>query len=380
MIRSKPVLGNIRVFAFKVLTLVLALTYFGLWSQEPQADLRWYTTQDLQLSGVLKDPEILPFQRLPESYREKVRPVLWGLSENSAGVYIDFETDATEINVQYRVSGPLALPHMPATGVSGLDLYAQDETGSWQWLRGNYQIAEESTYRFTGIKPTNREDLRTYRLYLPLYNSVTYLQIGLPLSARFHQEDPKMEKPVIIYGTSIVQGACASRPGMAWTGILGRQIEQPVVNLGFSGNGRLEPEIIEIMTRQDAAVFVLDCMPNFTAGNGLGPADAEFRILESVRSIRAKFPNTPILLMDHAGYSDGFMQPQREMHYTQLNEALAKARNQIQKLNIPEVYRLTIEEIGLDADCFVDGTHPTDAGMLKYARAVTRKLRAMGID
>ena len=46
------------------------------------------------------------------------------------------------------------------------------------------------------------------------------------------------DRPVIVYGTSITQGGCASRPGSCYTNILSRKLNRPLLNYGFSGNGQ----------------------------------------------------------------------------------------------------------------------------------------------
>ena len=102
----------------------------------------------------------------------------------------------------------------------------------------------------------------TYQLYLPLYNSLEWLEIGVPEEATIHFLALRNEKPIVVYGSSITQGACASRPGMAWTAILERKMDRPLLNFGFSGNGRLEKELIDLISEIDAKIFVLDCLPN----------------------------------------------------------------------------------------------------------------------
>src|SRR5690606_20072577 len=99
-------------------------------------------------------------------------------------------------------------------------------------------------------------------LYLPLYNEVKWLEIGIPDSADLHPLPNLAQRPIVVYGTSIAQGACASRAGLAWTALLERQMDRPVINLGFSGNGLLERKFIEELITVDAAVYVLDCLPN----------------------------------------------------------------------------------------------------------------------
>lgn len=88
------------------------------------------------------------------------------------------------------------------------------------------------------------------------------MQVGVPGNALFNPMAIREEKPIVVYGTSIAQGGCASRPGMAWPALVGRKLDRPLINLGFSGNGRLEKEVIDLIAEIDAKVYVLDCLPN----------------------------------------------------------------------------------------------------------------------
>lgn len=70
---------------------------------------------------------------------------------------------------------------------------------------------------------------REYMLYLSLYDGVTSLAIGVDSLSYISQpelDSPIHEKPVVCYGTSILQGGCASRPGMAHTNILSRWLNR----------------------------------------------------------------------------------------------------------------------------------------------------------
>ena len=84
--------------------------------------------------------------------------------------------------------------------------------------------------------------------------------------------------PIVVYGTSIAQGGCASRPGLAWTNILGRKLDRPVINLAFSGNGKLEKELIELLSEIDASLYVLDCLPNLTSPEYYSTGELKKRI------------------------------------------------------------------------------------------------------
>lgn len=334
----------------------------------------WYNAAAMPIHGKLQEIGTTPFERFPKKLKKKLREPVWELSRNSAGLYIDFQTTGTDIVVRYGVENEIAFPHMPATGVSGIDLYARDEKPGWKWLRGVYAFSDTISYRFSGIKSTMDKNLRTYRLYLPLYNTVEWLQIGVFENSVLKPGIKLEEEPIVIYGTSIVQGACASRPGLAWPNILGKRLQREVINLGFSGNGRLEPEIIDFMTQIEASIYVLDCMANFTSGQGLNPKAAEKRIVKAVNDIRATRPNTPILLVEHAGYSDGAMQPSRRAIYVELNQAMQRAYAKLNARKVKSLYLLKKEEIGLKPNGFVDGTHPNDHGMLHYADAYAKKI------
>ena len=187
-----------------------------------------------------------PYDRLPAKAEKTVREAVWGLSNQSSGLMIRFRSNSPEIKVRYTVGGSHALPHMPATGVSGVDLYAISSDGEARWAAGKYTFGDTITYNFRGLAGNDNyhKKGREYRLFLPLYNNVKWLEIGTPEGSEFTALPVRPDQPIVVYGTSIAQGACASRPGMAWTSILGRKMDRPLINLAFSGNGRLEKEVV----------------------------------------------------------------------------------------------------------------------------------------
>src|SRR5690606_7515888 len=127
---------------------------------------------------------------------------------------------------------------------------------------------------------------------LPLYSGVDYLEIGVNEGAAF-EEVVRTEKPVVFYGTSVVQGGCASRPGMAHTAIIGRWLDREVINLGFSGSAKSEMEIADLLAEIDAEVYVLDAMPNMTN------QEMEQRYREFARRLRKARPDTPFVMVGH---------------------------------------------------------------------------------
>ncbi len=358
----------------RYLGLVLILIN-GILSAQDTSKFDWYKVDEMRLSGKIDAHTSNPFQRFPDSMKDLVRKRVWDLSENPAGVYVDFETNSDEVIVKYEVNGPIEFPHMPATGVSGIDLYAMDG-GSWKWVKGNYNFSDTISYKFR-LNGKSTKTQNKLRLYLPLYNTVTYMEVGVKGNSNFKNLPKVNKKPIVVYGTSITQGACAGRPGTAWTSILSREIGIPLLNYGFSGNGRLEEEIINYLAQIEAEVFVFDCLANFTSGQGLGAQQAKVRLIEGVKTIRKSHPATPIIFTDHAGYPHGEVYYPEKEKYLELNLSNREAFEKLKGEGFDNIYLLGFKELGLDQDNFIDGVHPNDAGMMKYADAYTRLLRKL---
>jgi hypothetical protein len=260
--------------------------------------------------------------------------------------------------------------HMPATGVSGLDLHAKDSDGQWRWAANGRPAAKANTQILVaGLDKQPRD----YLLYLPLYNGVSSVEIGLPPDAKLSKAELYPDahgKPIVFYGTSITQGGCASRPGMVHTAIIGRKLNYPVVNLGFSGNGQMEPAVGELLAEIDAAVYVIDCLPNLNWGQ------VKERTEPLVTQLRDKHADTPILLVEDRTYSDAFLnKPRREQNDNSRRE-LKAAYERLQKAGIQGLHYLEGEKLlGDDNEGTVDSSHPTDLGFLRQAEAFIKALK-----
>jgi lysophospholipase L1-like esterase len=362
------------------LILILLASFSNAFSQEKV--LKWWNPKQSDV-GIIDGQawakkDIKLYNRLPNKAKYIVREGVWNLSENSAGLCIRFRSNSDLIQVRYKVRGGKAMSHMPATGVSGVDMYAKDSNGAWSWCGAKYSFGDTIKYDYSNLKEEQyHKDGREYRLYLPLYNTVENLEIGIPEEKSLEVLPLRQEKPLVVYGTSITQGACASRPGMAWTSILGRAMDRPLINLGFSGNGRFEEPLIDLMIEIEAKMYILDCLPNMTPGSGFTPEDTYSRIINSVKQLRLKRPNTPILLVEHSGYSDGELNKERFAIYSELNKAMKRAFEDLLSADVKDLFLLTKKEINLDLNSYVDGTHPSDLGMMQYAKAyekITRRI------
>ena len=198
-----------------------------------------------------------PFQRLPQRYEKSLRKEVWKLSENSAGVSISFKTNSPELSVKWTVKLDFSMNHMTDVGVKGIDLYYK-ENGRWDYLSSGIPSGKKNkTSLFKGFSDETRE----YRIHFPLYDSVTSMQIGINEASSFEIVKDK-DLPIVFYGTSITQGGCASRPGIAHTNVISRSLGFECLNLGFSGNGHMEESLGDIIAKIEAKLIVIECMAN----------------------------------------------------------------------------------------------------------------------
>jgi len=281
---------------------------------------------------------------------------------------VRFETDASAVSARWTVlSKSLAMDHMPSTGVSGLDLYVQDEPGEWRWAGVGRPSGESTTGSLVAGLPPKR---RLFMLYLPLYNGTESLEVGVPWGAGFWPAAPREDRPIVFYGTSIMQGGCASRPGMAHASILGRRLDRPIVNLGFSGNGRMDLELAELMAEIDACLYFLDCAPNM---NG---ALISHRTVPFVKILREARRDTPIVLVEDRTYCHAAVVPRVRRCNESRRCALRNAYRRLDSMGVANLHYVAGEQlIGDDGEATVDGSHPTDVGYLRMADVLEPALR-----
>lgn len=342
------------------------LVVFHLAAQESsrpvESALTWHSLSKLAVEGKGWTNTKHPFDRLPSKAEGVVRAPVWSLAQDSAGLRYRFVTDASSIRARWKLRRErLALPHMAATGVSGLDLYVRDGS-KWRWL--GVGRPEKSPVNEGVLVSGLQQQRREYMLYLPLYNGVDSVDIGLPPDAVFEPAPDRYAglKPIVFYGTSILQGGCAARPGMAYPSIIGRALDYPTINLGFSGNGKTEPEVAKLLAELDPSVYVLDSLPN------LDVKETAERIEPFVKTLRAAHPATPLVLVENVTYTNSSFVAARRDKVTGVNDILRKLYEKMKTAGDKHVFYVpTTKLFGSDGEDTVDGTHPTDIGFLRMA-------------
>lgn len=335
-------------------------------------DVTWTDVGGWPIEGRAFAERAAPYDRLPVRAEGVIRKAVWDLSRHSAGMVVRFQTASPELRVRYRLtSARMAMAHMPATGVSGVDLYSHDGNG-WRWVAVTRPAKQDVEARLFANQPTTR--LRDFQLYLPLYNGIEKLELGTVDDFKLQPLPRRSEtsKPIVCYGTSIMHGACSSRPGMAWTSIMGRALNREVFNFGFSGNGRMEVEVGQFLAELDPAVFVIDCLPNMT------PKLVADRTQPLVRQLRKARKDTPILLVEDRTFTNAWFHKPRLAQHEQRRKALREAFKSLQTAGTNDLHLLAGDGLlGSDGEGATDGSHPNDLGMVRQAKAVATAIRPL---
>ncbi len=302
------------------------------------------------------------FCRLPVDSIEKMDKIRDG-AWHTAGGRVRFRTDSPLLAVRVKLRSSGDMSHMPRTGSAGVDL-----------LRGR---GARKTFVAIGIPPAGaseyeallvngkQKEMRDWTLNFPLYNGVNQLLIGVSPGSKILPPPPlSVRKPILFYGSSITQGGCASRPGNAFTHMLCDWMDAPLINLGFSGCGMLEPIMAELIASLDLSVLMID-----TTNTSLEQKQERYEPF--FRTIRDRHPKLPIVLGCRADWKT--------------NPPLHRARRAV----VVRTYRQAIKRgdrhvIFADAKdaygkyyphCTVDGCHPNDLGFMRLAEAYHPALR-----
>ena len=318
------------------------------------------------------------FTRLPADLQGVVRKAVWDLGQNSAGLAVRFRTNSKCIGAAWKPLNNFGMSHMTPTGVRGLDLYSLTD-GQWLFVGAGQPNGKNSRNVF--IRKMNG-DMREYIMYLPLYDGVIDLAIGIDSTAVI--EKPQVvdlvpsarNLPIVFYGTSVTQGGCATRPGMAYPSIIGRELHRETINLGFSGNGRMDKCLGEKIAGIPASMFVIDCLANCTS-QIVKDSTEHF-----IRAIVEANPDVPVLMVSNYCYPYQYLDAQFHKDTQEENaiwkEFARKFRKEGYNVRYIDAYakgNMKKSPIGPDHEGTVDGVHMTDMGFQRFAKFLMKYIK-----
>ena len=365
-----------KVFLFAVAVLASANVF-----AQKASELKYYDVRELGLpvlgkgfDDCVRQNDTISdgyFTRLPADLQGVVRKAVWDLGQNSAGLAIRFRTNSKCIGAEWRPLNNFGMSHMTPTGVRGLDLYALVD-GEWLFVGAGQPNGKKSRNVF--IRKMNGE-MREYIMYLPLYDGVINLSIGIDSTAvieKPHVADlvpSEKNLPIVFYGTSVTQGGCATRPGMAYPSIIERKLHRETVNLGFSGNGRMDKCLGDKIAKIPASMYVIDCLANCTS-QIVKDSTEHF-----IRAIVEANPDVPVLMVSNYCYPYQYLDAQFQIDTPEENAIWKEFAQKFRKEGYKNVRYIDAyakgnmkkSPIGPDHEGTVDGVHMTDLGFLRFA-------------
>ena len=335
-------------------------------------DLVWLDPMQeskFEISGFNYIKEDRCYERLPQQGTEKIREFVRCLGRCTTGGQIRFRTDSCRIVLYVRKMDY----EKSATGEThqkDFDLYVGSRGKEVFW---STTVAPEGQSSYVGgLFKTKQKKMREFLIHFPVYFGIEELHIGLEKDAVLECVPPrKHPQRVVLYGTSITQGGFCSRPGLAYSNILSRSLQREFLNFAFSGNGRNDPEVAELLAEvKDPAMFIID-----SQGNCLVRDHVYKNLPEFIRILREKHPLVPIVLM-----SEIRVGPCRKevkgahrwrKDYFKIYQTLKKAGDK----NLYWIDGESLWSKEIYSECTSDGVHPNDLGFYLIAQGMEKILK-----
>ena len=320
--------------------------------------VKWIDGRFLPLEGRAFDDVDHYYDRLPSGISTNVNPGVRAMKHHTSGMMFRFRTDSKRLGFKWvPYDQNLSMDHMPASGKSGIDVYRYDvQRGKWLYVNtGRIRSAESG-----GSLSVAWRSGDACLVNLPLYNGLKSFELGIDPEAKIEALGPRasgIDRPVVFYGTSITHGGCCSRPGLAFVNMIGRDLDVPVVGLGFSGSGVMECELSDVIARIDASCYVLDCLWNMASDpKAENPRSVERNYEPFIRNLRAKRPDVPIVMAGRCDVFCGSVSAQEKFAKELYDRLVAEGWKKLYFLPKDGM-------LGDDFEGTVDGVHPNDLGM-----------------
>lgn len=358
---------KIHIIALAALAFAATASAQTAWTYVPAQELR-------VINKGFNDTE-RTFSRLPASLKDSVRPDLWDRQQCSAGIGVRFATDSRRVGVKYRLYKNFHMVHMADTGTKGTDLYIFEGDSVWRHVNTNRPNVKGDDKMLEAQYVENLDgDMHEYMIYFPLYDGVEELWVKVDSGATITSGSPRAidpERRIVAYGTSIMQGGCASRTGMASSNIIGRELNAEVINLGFSGEGKMDDALARAMISiPDVDLYLLDPVPNCTE------MMCDTLTYGFVSQIARAHPSTPIVMVEGPMYPYSRYDSNFGSYLPKKNAAFRRNYERLRADGFNNIYYVdSVNLDGVEDDGTVDGIHLTDLGFRHYADKLTPILR-----
>ena len=300
------------------------------------------------------------FHRMPYEVAKTVNEGVDTLNHHSAGGRVKFCTDSPYIIIRTKEPAIYRAAHFTLCGSAGFDMYKKVD--GQDYYAGSFMPPVDMKDGYESKLSTDISDQTDITIHFPLYSRVQSIEIGIRVGSTLKpSEDYKYDVPVVYYGSSITQGGCASRPGMAYENIISRELNCNHINLGFSGSAKGEDTIAEYIAGLEMSVFVYDYDHNAPSIEHLKNTHHKM-----YKIIREKNSTLPIIMVSAPnGRPDAEFIKRRDIIKASYEKAVDKGDKNVWFIDGSEMMKFSGGNEGT-----VDNGHPTDLGFRRMADVI----------
>lgn len=285
------------------------------------------------------------------------------LLTQSAGMAIAFKTNSKHIYAKWTTKTASLMGNMNPIGQKGLNLYIKRD-GRFQYA-GVGQPTLNATAHSATLVENVADGEKECLIYLPLYEEITGLELGVTPGSTLAPIPNPFKGTVLIYGSSITQGASASRTGLAYPSVMARNTGIHFINLGLSGSAKMEPAVADMITSFNADAYILDCVPNSNS------SDITANTASLVKKIRNRHPSSPIILIQSVIREIGNFNLVTKNNVTLQNQLFKQEYEKLVAEGIQGLSFISAEDLlGHDHEGTIDGTHPNDLGFERMIEVI----------
>lgn len=334
-------------------------------------EVKWYDVREAPFSihGLYR-PETEPFfHRMPMEVGEAASPGVDKLQRECAGGRVRFSTDSPYIAVRAQYHAVGRSSHLTLVSTTGFDLYIDGEFGS-RYVK-EFRMPYDMTDSYEQAVELEGEIYRSYTMNLPVHACVASLQIGLKPGAKIGPARAyRAIDPVVFYGSSIVHGTAAGRPGNIYPLMISRMLNVDIRNLGCSGQAKGERALAEWMATLPMSVFVCDYDYNAPTVDHLQAT--HYPMYEVIRE---KNSDLPYIMITRPNYWTLLRDQEDVLRRRDVVMASYLKARQNGDRNVYFIDGMSFFSGEHQAEMTIDGVHPNDAGFLRMADSIGTVIR-----
>lgn len=321
--------------------------------------------EPFELFGFCESDDDLFFRRVPNSIASSTSSGVEKLSKEPTGGRVRFSTNSPYIAIRVKFHGVMRTHNLPLLSTAGFDLYIDTEFGS-RFIK-TYKMPVDVTDYFEGIIKLDGEFARSYTINFPIHSIVERVELGFKPDSSLEKTEYPYRKiaPVLFYGSSIVHGIAASRPGNTYPAMISRMLNVDFKNFGFSGAAKGEEVLAEWLSDLPMSIFVFDYDHNAPTLEHLEATHHRFYEI-----MRKKNPSVPFIMVTRPDYGtiDG-TQKETIARRDIIMASYLKARASGDK-NVYFIDGLSFNAGPHLHEMSVDSCHPNDAGFIRMADSI----------